>query len=99
MFGRIYEKCACQGAEDTGGASFSFGCSWSYHYNGCKYRRSNTVDVRNFKLKNPTEEDMLRSTLQELGTDISVLLKEFAPDAHSNMVRNILLFFSRCIVH
>ena len=75
----------CQGLDpETCGASFSFGCSWSMFFNGCKYARSTAP--RKFRLTDESQEADVEDRLQRFATAIGPLYKRIAPEAYANQV-------------
>lgn len=70
---------------ESAGASFSFGCSWSMYYNGCKYARSKTV--RKFRLSVKNEEAEIEEHMNVLATILSPLYVAVAPKAYENQCK------------
>ncbi|KAL5250071.1 hypothetical protein ACHWQZ_G015966 [Mnemiopsis leidyi] len=85
------KTCMCQGSEETGGACFSFGCSWSMYFNGCKF--ANSRNPKKFKLDEKSKtydarkEEQVECIMQALATDVGALYKTLAPKAYFNQVR------------
>lgn len=70
---------------ESSGASYSFGCSWSMYYNGCKYARSKTV--RKFRLSVKSEEPAIEEHMNLIATVLAPLFKQVCPRSYDNQTR------------
>ncbi len=82
------KACLCQGKNDDGGASYSFGCSWSYYLGTCKFAVSSKGKVAKYRLDKGSEdrEEEVEETVEDLATTLGPLYKKMVPDAYKNQV-------------
>ena len=75
--------------EEYGGASFTFGCSWSMYFDGCKYGKGGlSRDINKFRLAKEAdakEESVVAEAVHRLADDISPMYKKYAPESYRNM--------------
>jgi hypothetical protein len=78
--------CVCS----VGGASISFGCSWTCYTCGCKWGLSSlNKKIEKFKIMKGAPKQIqsdIEETLQNIATLVSPLLFSVAPDTYRNMV-------------
>jgi len=70
---------------ESSGASYSFGCSWSMYYNGCKYARSKTV--RKFRLSVKSEEAAIEDHMNLIATLLAPVFKQVCPRSYDNQTK------------
>ena len=76
--------------EEYDGASYTFGCSWSMYFDGCKYGKggikSNNINkFRLAKEADDKEESDVAENMHRLADIISPLYKRVAPKSYQNM--------------
>lgn len=95
-------SCACQGVnQSVGGASFSFGCSWSMYSNTCKFCKSGE-GAKKFKLLPGADsnlETVLENKCHRLADAVAPVFKRMAPACYRNQVRFSNLKFYRLYLH
>ena len=90
LFWKIKTLLNLQGLnEEYDGASYTFGCSWSMYFDGCKYGKgglnSNINKFRLAKEADDKEESDVAENMHRLADIISPLYKRVAPKSYQNM--------------
>ncbi|RZF33620.1 hypothetical protein LSTR_LSTR006998 [Laodelphax striatellus] len=81
------KTCSCQGDNpESSGVSFSFGCSFSVFFSGCKFARSK--DAKKFNVSELSVQSELEMCTELLVYRMSVLLRTLAPTAYQTMIKN-----------
>ena len=80
-------NCHCNGTTKQG-ASVSLGCSYQSRHNACKFKKSKAP--QKFKLEDSDDNNQaaLQETLENIGDLMAKTLKQCAPQAHLNMIKN-----------
>ena len=76
--------CICQGSPLIGGATFTCGCSYSHHYDLCKFAKSKMESVRKFRLNNSDDEDIVEEMVNRLATEMAGVYHKLAPVSFAN---------------
>ena len=86
-----------QGSDETGGASFSFGCTFNTHNKTCKYALSQHAHKFEKVSKNgdPNEQSEVAKAVNKLADDVSPFCKIYAPESYKNMIGMYLLRLKR----
>ena len=79
-----------QGLNDEwSGASYTFGCSWSMYFDGCKYGKGGlNTNINKFRLSTTAdrkEESEVAEAMHRLADDITPLYAKVAPQSYANM--------------
>ncbi len=80
--------CKCQGNQNTGGFTATFGCTRTGFSKGlCKYQKKLQTNLRRFKLqgKDLKKEEILQETLYNLADSVSNDFEILTPEAFQNM--------------
>ena len=91
------KDCVCQGSEEEyKGGSFTFGCSYSERWDGCKFGHGNPDRfIDRFRLvegTDPMEKQVVAEIVHRLADTFSPFVQKYAPDSYRNMMGACCLY-------